>query len=1394
MKNKNIKKVNIVFESLPQFLGLNENLEEAKKIFSKLGFDENSPEWKEFYDIFSSDIDLMGKFVKWLEDGDEEDLRFIIDTIKRAKEVEVPKTEINKFQSLKQYSRGIEKLISDREKEKIKKEAEEKISAKDKDLQYIESILNNPEVLINRLDLEKVGNSLYCTKDVLKGNPFNKRGQGLYIWTDLILLKDWDGKSQDLKTKFKFGQYGSYTKSNKNLQQSLDAGGNIEIKGSDLGLGKIANETIQSYTGVSISPKVILYVRDLTDLVDKKIIESAYDVEQEVKNILLKSDDMNWARDEYARSKEVYVGGTFGELLGTIKQVLGGKRDKKDYPMRREQQEAHDAIIRSLDNNGNKEFLLAAKMRFGKNFTILNAIKTLNERHPNSIYKNNLVITYKPAVFSSLEDDIKSHQNFDGWEIIDLRNTNKNFNNNDDKIRIFVASAQWSLHKGKSDDEDDLDFDEETRAKMEIESMKSLSKNMGKLASINFGVIVADEYHYGTKSYRFNDLLKKLTFEKIIYVSGTAMKDIATSRFSDDQIYSWGYLEEQKKREEEIKQREEDRKKGIENGYYPHIQMPKMHFYKMELSEEAKRLANESDVYTPEQGFSFRKLIDTKENGKLKNEQLMRVLLEQIMGKYGHLNSVMLNQDVEGGLDHTFWIFDKHVKGIKAVAELMKSMPLFNDYEIIAATGELNSSIDDVKEKIKRAIGRKEKTITLSCYRFKEGTTVPWWNGVVMLDDGESVEEYLQAIFRCQSPNPKDNKENCYVFDFNPERLLSIYHDIAQWATKNTDKVPHSEIIKNFITYAPLLQSDGNEMVEVSADEVIEHFRLHGSFSEKMANERVFNKEEIFKVTDTDIVEALKSVSSKREATKIILNTNELENQSKVKNAIIKRIANDNPDMDNEEIEELADIEIIKEKIRNVLRTIPSFLMVTEEDEKTLDEIIKTKDPSLFKEITGVEPSFLQILIDKNIIIPKVLNQTIEFISDSIKNLSINPTLEGAEDFIKRNLIMAGEDTSTPNSIVNEMLDKLPKEIWTNPNATFCDPVCGTGKFLMGIFERLMKGLKNVIPDEEERRIHIIENQIYGVDNVKYKTIIAQNLLRTKGLKHHIINGDSLKLNWDDMPKFDVVVGNPPYKKTLHLDFLKLAYEISNRWIVWVHPISWIYNRKGAVKKYSEMKELIGNQIVDLKIFNGNPVFNISLISPLSITFIDKNLNNGGKIQVYDDIEGRNITYENINDFNKWNNQDIYLNLENKILNLAKKKNLFDYRNKGNGPIFVNFARIRGHKEEKDPHKMDKDDFYTLFPKNYIPERKITQDAYFSFKDINRAKNFLDFLKTRWAMFALSIYKNGAQSSGGELKAIPWLDWSDPWTEDRFEKLINATPEEKEFVYKNIPDYYGIAK
>lgn len=41
----------------------------------------------------------------------------------------------------------------------------------------------------------------------------------------------------------------------------------------------------------------------------------------------------------------------------------------------------------------------------------------------------------------------------------------------------------------------------------------------------------------------------------------------------------------------------------------------------------------------------------------------------------------------------------------------------------------------------------------------------------------------------------------------------------------------------------------------------------------------------------------------------------------------------------------------------------------------------------------------------------------------------------------------------TPPSLVNEMLDKLPKEVWEK-GKTFCDPAVGNGNFLVEILER----------------------------------------------------------------------------------------------------------------------------------------------------------------------------------------------------------------------------------------------------------------------------------------------------------------------------------------------------
>ena len=73
-------------------------------------------------------------------------------------------------------------------------------------------------------------------------------------------------------------------------------------------------------------------------------------------------------------------------------------------------------------------------------------------------------------------------------------------------------------------------------------------------------------------------------------------------------------------------------------------------------------------------------------------------------------------------------------------------------------------------------------------------------------------------------------------------------------------------------------------------------------------------------------------------------------------------------------------------------------------------------------------------------------------------------------------------EVMTPISLVEEMLDTLPYEVWTNPNLKWLDPCNGVGTFFSVIIERLMKGLSSWQPDEKLRYKHIVENMIYACE------------------------------------------------------------------------------------------------------------------------------------------------------------------------------------------------------------------------------------------------------------------------------------------------------------------------
>lgn len=114
-------------------------------------------------------------------------------------------------------------------------------------------------------------------------------------------------------------------------------------------------------------------------------------------------------------------------------------------------------------------------------------------------------------------------------------------------------------------------------------------------------------------------------------------------------------------------------------------------------------------------------------------------------------------------------------------------------------------------------------------------------------------------------------------------------------------------------------------------------------------------------------------------------------------------------------------------------------------------------------------------------------------------------------------------DVCTPKYFVEEILDLLPNNVWSNPHYKWLDPGCGNGIFMKCIFERLFLNL-STIKDDTQRKEHIIQNMLYMVE---VNSVYIFELEQYFGENANIYNEDFLL--FDNDISYDVVVGNPPY-------------------------------------------------------------------------------------------------------------------------------------------------------------------------------------------------------------------------------------------------------------------------
>lgn len=905
-----------------------------------------------------------------------------------------------------------------------------------------------------------------------------------------------------------------------------------------------AEVRIQQQDGTS-NPEELIELYSI-DISNESI--SAYELEQKIHALLDRGglrvrDHREWFKVE----------GGIEAIKILIERILDNTDlHKKELSLKPHQISANN-FMNECFSKSDKKCLLAHKPRSGKTY-----VTAYNIRENG--YKNTVILTSYPILNIQWEDTFKESKGFSNYNIV-IGSNSTLVEIDDNKNNIILLSLQ------------DVKGGEEVFEKEKFKLIKN----------IQWDILVIDEIHSHVETEKTEEFLNKIKYDRLLGLSATPSKNLLCGRFDKEQIHSYTIIEETKLKKEYPE-------------LYPYADIE---FHLWDLSKKEKnelvffeaedqftfdklfRIENDDFFYKNDVSYIFKKLIGDRD--VCKRDKLGTLYPLKNNGMYSCVKSILL--------------FVSSTETQYKLKELLEDMESFNDFNIhLTNSDEFNSK--QLMNKVRRDFksNSEKRSLIIAVEQLTTGITLEDCDMVIFMNDWKSLDRYIQASFRCQSP--REGKNKCFVIDLNPTRSFEMIWEYQNVLSRFNDKST-TENLREWFNCVNVFNRVEGELQLINVEE------FNRKYNEIILEKPRFNPNiAIYKDKLKFVENELKLIglSGNAKSTSEKLNDDGPDSgkNEKIIEKITKSQETEETKKDNslEKLIEMAKILLDKTMLIPIFTNfkydnLKDCFKELDNNPELCDYIIETL--LLSKDFGDVDfnliKSIYNTIYDTDYIDRKIFNfnnkihllynnmsENTECVKDNLPNV-----IKLIEDYLKPSSTEKKKmgEVFTPLFNVKgcvydqlNQLDKININFWKNKYAKVLDACAGVGNYPIVLVKKFMEGLKDEIVNPEERLKWIIENIIY-INEFQSKNLCIYlhifDLLLDGKCNLNFNRGDYLTLDIKktfNVDKFDLIVMNPPYHssaknmretKSIYPDFIEKAVSES-KYLIAISPSRWFIN------------------------------------------------------------------------------------------------------------------------------------------------------------------------------------------------------------------------------------------